>query len=216
MNVSRFFGATNREAMRQVRMALGPDALIISNQRVNGGVEILATDQTSVAALSPSGAGGTAHASAPAAVGAAAMGNLRRPAAASSSAATGQAMARPTAAVSPADLMQAIGSMKGLLEHGFDELLWGTQLRKAPQAVSLFQKLLAMGFSTALLRAMLKRLPESLPPRAALQWCRDELAAQLPVSTDVDAVTAPVTWRVDAVEEFRTAGRMRGKADGVA
>ena len=48
MNISRFFGATNREAMRQVRLALGPDALIISNKRVNGGVEILATDQTSL------------------------------------------------------------------------------------------------------------------------------------------------------------------------
>src|SRR5690606_22622649 len=68
---------------------------------------------------------------------------------------------------------------------------WGTQLRKAPQAVSLFQKLLAMGFSTALLRAMLKRLPESLPPRAALQWCRDELVAHLPVSTDEDALWTP-------------------------
>src|SRR5690606_19324754 len=48
MNVSRFFGITNREAMRQVRLALGPDALIVSNRRVNGGVEILATDPTSL------------------------------------------------------------------------------------------------------------------------------------------------------------------------
>src|SRR5690606_31060268 len=207
MNVSRFFGTTNREAMRQVRMALGPDPLIVSSRRVNGGVEILATDQTSVppATLADSAVADVFLDAAP-----------RRPAAAPQPADARPAMPRPQAGVSPADVMQAIGSMKGLLEHGFDELLWGAQLRKAPQAVSLFQKLLAMGFSTALLRAMLKRLPESLPPRAALQWCRDELAAQLPVSTDVDAVTAPVTWRVDAVEEFRTAGRMRGKADGVA
>src|SRR5690625_4112457 len=48
MNISRFFGSTNREAMRQVRLALGPDALIVSNRRVNGGVEILAADPTSV------------------------------------------------------------------------------------------------------------------------------------------------------------------------
>nr|WP_077734914.1 hypothetical protein [Paenalcaligenes hominis] len=46
MNISRFFGATSREAMRQVRLALGPDALIVSNKRVNGGVEILAADGT--------------------------------------------------------------------------------------------------------------------------------------------------------------------------
>ncbi len=48
MNISRFFGSTNREALRQVRLALGPDALIVSNRRVNGGVEIMAADPTSV------------------------------------------------------------------------------------------------------------------------------------------------------------------------
>lgn len=81
--------------------------------------------------------------------------------------------------------------MRGLLENGFDELMWGAQLRKAPQAVSLFQKLLALGFSTALLRAMLKRLPDTASPRAAMQWCRDELAANLPVMSDEDALWAP-------------------------
>jgi len=40
--VSRFFGKTSREAMRQVRLALGAEALIISNRRVNGGVEVIA------------------------------------------------------------------------------------------------------------------------------------------------------------------------------
>lgn len=46
--VSRFFGVTSREAMRQVRLALGPEALIISNRRVNGGVEIIAADPSEV------------------------------------------------------------------------------------------------------------------------------------------------------------------------
>jgi len=184
MNVSRFFGVTNREAMRQVRMALGPDPLIVSNRRVNGGVEILATDQTSAPPVAPSDIGSPVAEAPLDAV-------FRRPAAAPRPAEARPAMPRPQAGVSPADVMQAIGSMKGLLEHGFDELLWGAQLRKAPQAVSLFQKLLAMGFSTALLRAMLKRLPEALPPRAALQWCRDELTAHLPVLPDEDALWAP-------------------------
>lgn len=184
MNVSRFFGATNREAMRQVRMALGPDALIVSNRRVNGGVEILATDQTSV----PPAANAAGN---PAAAAAAQPGIAGQPGAAPRYAPAQPAMSRPEPGVSPADVMQAIGSMRGLLESGFDELLWGAQLRKAPQAVSLFQKLLAMGFSTALLRAMLKRLPSMSSPRAALQWCRDELVAHLPISRDEDTLWAP-------------------------
>src|SRR5690606_12234636 len=106
MNVSRFFGATNREAMRQVRLALGPDALIVSNRRVNGGVEILATDQTSAAAVTAAQAQAPAPSPAP-----------PPPVAAP----------RPPAAVSPADVMQAIGTMRGMLESGFDELLWGAQ-----------------------------------------------------------------------------------------
>src|SRR3546814_6820678 len=39
-----------------VRLALGPDALIVSNRRVNGGVEILATDATSAEAAAASAA----------------------------------------------------------------------------------------------------------------------------------------------------------------
>ncbi|MDX3986636.1 MAG: flagellar biosynthesis protein FlhF [Achromobacter sp.] len=43
MKISRFVGANSRDVMRQVRLALGPDALIVSNRSVDGGVEVLAT-----------------------------------------------------------------------------------------------------------------------------------------------------------------------------
>lgn len=43
MKLSRFVGASVREAMRQVREALGPDALIVSNRSIDGGVEVVAT-----------------------------------------------------------------------------------------------------------------------------------------------------------------------------
>lgn len=46
MNVSRFVGSTNREAMRQVRLALGPDAMSLACRCINGGVEIMAADPT--------------------------------------------------------------------------------------------------------------------------------------------------------------------------
>jgi flagellar biosynthesis protein FlhF len=163
MNISRFFGSTNREAMRQVRMALGADALIVSNRRVNGGVEILATDPTFVP---PEFNTATAVADPPPR--AVQEPERQRP--------------RQSATVAPqADVMGAIGDLRGSLETRIDELLWGSQLRRAPQAVSLFQAMLGFGFSTALLRAMLKRLPEHLPPKAALQWARQELIDHLPV-----------------------------------
>src|SRR5690606_14214226 len=64
MKISRFFGITTREAMRQVRLALGPDALIVSNRRVAGGVEILATDSSAIPEADDHAPRGTAPATA--------------------------------------------------------------------------------------------------------------------------------------------------------
>ncbi len=174
MNISRFFGSTSREAMRQVRIALGPDALIVSNRRVNGGVEILATDATSV----PESAIRDTPAVAPQA----------------SAAAPNQAagIRQEMSPASGADnVMGAIGALRGALEGRMDDLVWSHQMRRSPVAVNLFQSLLAQGFSTALLRAMLKRLPENLNARAALQWARAELEAHLPVLRSEDALWQP-------------------------
>ncbi len=61
MVVKKFYGNNTREALRQVREALGPDALILSNRQVAGGIEIMAVADTDVALLtSGNGAGTTA------------------------------------------------------------------------------------------------------------------------------------------------------------
>lgn len=52
MKVKKFTAATSRDALRKVREALGPDAVILSNRPVDGQVEILAIDNDDVASLS--------------------------------------------------------------------------------------------------------------------------------------------------------------------
>src|SRR5690606_20877119 len=136
MNVSRFFGITNREAMRQVRLALGPDALIISNRRVNGGVEILATDET---ALSPEvvrqiADQEAAKSSAPVPMGSAVPRTPPRPQPDTSQQPVGRSAAPLSAAQPDTDVMGAIGALQGALESRIDELMWGNQLRRVPQA----------------------------------------------------------------------------------
>ena len=42
MLMKKFLGATAREAMQKMKAELGPDALVISNRKTSGGVEILA------------------------------------------------------------------------------------------------------------------------------------------------------------------------------
>ena len=51
MKVKKFTAATSRDALRKVREALGPDAVILSNRPVDGQVEILALDNDDVASL---------------------------------------------------------------------------------------------------------------------------------------------------------------------
>ncbi|WP_020654772.1 flagellar biosynthesis protein FlhF [Massilia niastensis] len=62
MKVKKFTAATSRDALRKVREALGPDAVILSNRPVDGVVEILALDNDDVASLaSPSEESGMAQ-----------------------------------------------------------------------------------------------------------------------------------------------------------
>jgi flagellar biosynthesis protein FlhF len=45
MKVKRYFSHSMQDALRQIREDLGPDAVILSNSKQNGGVEILATEE---------------------------------------------------------------------------------------------------------------------------------------------------------------------------
>ena len=42
MKMKRYFAPSAREAMKELREEQGPDAVILSNRNVNGGVEIIA------------------------------------------------------------------------------------------------------------------------------------------------------------------------------
>ena len=53
MNVKRIVAKTSREAMRQLREVLGPDAVILSNRAVDGGVEVLALAAEDIASMAP-------------------------------------------------------------------------------------------------------------------------------------------------------------------
>ncbi len=51
MSVKRFFSATSRDAIKQVRAEMGDEAVILSNQKVVGGVEVIASAHIDIAAL---------------------------------------------------------------------------------------------------------------------------------------------------------------------
>lgn len=54
LNIRKFIGANSRDALRQVREALGPDAVVLSNRTLDdGSVEIVAVADSDIASISP-------------------------------------------------------------------------------------------------------------------------------------------------------------------
>ena len=53
MNVRKFIAATAREALHKVKELLGPDAIILSNRAIPGGVEIMAVSAGDMDMIAP-------------------------------------------------------------------------------------------------------------------------------------------------------------------
>ena len=192
MKTSRFFGSTSREVMRQVRQVLGPDALIVSNRTVEGGVEVLAclgadlpvVDVTTAIAEAVIEAPTQPLEPIPAPVDPTVS---VQPALSSSVQPPSSGQQRSTEidlhSEATANLQDAIAALRGSLEARMDGLMWGGRQGpgKEPVNATLFRTLLEAGFSTALVRTLMERQPSDMTAEAALNWARNELVTSLPV-----------------------------------
>ncbi|PAU79368.1 flagellar biosynthesis protein FlhF [Halomonas salipaludis] len=200
MSVQRFLGVNSREAMRQVRAALGDDALILSNRNVEGGVEVLAlADDAHGRMTAPAGA-----ASPPATE---AAPGLRSPADASRQARAyaSQAAARsapepqyrpepPTAAAAPAAAQPDFAALSERLLGEMQEMrdMLGRQQRdqrsdRDPLA-RLHQRLWSAGVGPRLAAELLAELPAELDAvcdvAAEDAWLGRQLGARLSTPGD--------------------------------
>ncbi|WP_188115185.1 MULTISPECIES: flagellar biosynthesis protein FlhF [Salinicola] len=171
MGVQRFTGANTREAMRQVRQALGEDVLILSNRVVDGGVEIVAMSEQ-------------AHAQA-----------LAGPAAADAEgdgASTDEATAAESPAAWEAFNRRMLEDMRALLrETSSPAPAPGQQVRDA-----ILRQLSQAGFSHVLCETLLETLPAALLEESAEEaetpawqaWLERQLAARLEVLESEEAL----------------------------
>ncbi|MNQ02419.1 Flagellar biosynthesis protein FlhF [compost metagenome] len=209
MSVRRFVGANSRDAMRQVRAALGEDALILSNRTIAEGVEILAmaddehqrlVPEPAAAAPAPTLAPRPAQPQQQPAAATMPPGMRQPPALPPAGFAAQRAAAYqrtqeeaapppPTpAAVDFAALGELLlGEMQGMRE------LLNRQITPAASADSgagrLRQVLLLAGFGAHLCDEILAALPAELQHAtvndpAARAWLERQLAARLPVPAD--------------------------------
>ena len=149
MKIRRIFAPDAREAMRKVREEQGPDAVILSNRRVRGGVELIAALDYDESLLSTA---------------------LRRPAPTTSPAlpevptvAVGTTSVAPAAPPSDivwsqepslAEMQEEIKSLRGLLEGPLAQLNWGEGGQRQALRAALLQRLAGLGLSPQLSAAL--------------------------------------------------------------
>ncbi len=164
MSVAKFVAANGREAMRKVREAMGPDAVVLSNRTIDGGVEIVAMRDTDLSAASSSAQVYVAPEPVVAAPEPAAIGDLRG----------------------------ELQSMRAMLERQLAGLapapVNGVVASGDPLRESLFAWMVGAGFSAQLSRTLLARLPVGYDRPAAMTWIRAELASKVPVLDNEDAL----------------------------
>ncbi len=169
MKVNRFIAPTSREALIQVRQALGDDAVILSNRDTPEGVEILASSETSLNSsldvlIPPT--------------------NHLQPKLISS-----PPVQSPAAELELAKVMSEIRAMRGSLEAQLNALSSHEQ-PKNPIKSAVFKELLAIGFSANLCRYIAKHIPQHLSEEQALSWAKAVLTHNLKTLADENEVLA--------------------------
>jgi flagellar biosynthesis protein FlhF len=82
-------------------------------------------------------------------------------------------------AVAPQGIERELNAMKELIEDRFNTLNWLGQARQNPIQANLMLKLIRAGYSPALSRTILERMPETGDASQSLQWVIDVLERNL-------------------------------------
>jgi flagellar biosynthesis protein FlhF len=181
MNVKRIVAKTSREAMRQLRDLLGPDAVILSNRAVEGGVEVLALPAEDIAAMTPPVVDAPRTAPPPRAE------EPRAPRVEPEPAVTFKRRLIERIAVPSEDGSQlaqsVISEIKTLhmrLESQLADLTWRDLPGRDPAGATVMRDMLAAGFSATLARELLESQPKGGEEQARA-WMRNTLMKRLQV-----------------------------------
>ena len=192
MNVRKFVASTARDALRKVKELLGPDAIILSNRAIPGGVEIMAVAASDMEMIVPT--------STPApktrldddyTVRLSSQGTTPSPVPRRSPVAEPPPLAsRPMprmeslppqeaavaaprqAEIVPAEVMDEIRSLRKIVEQHLAGFAWGEAARSEPVKTEMLRQMLDAGFSPRLARDLLGELPRELNALQALAWLK--------------------------------------------
>ena len=182
MNVKKFSASNSRDALRKVREALGPEAVILSNRSVDGGVEIMALANEDIAALVAPSVEREATSQpllTPFPPKRAVDGNQAASLAGALKTARAASVAKQAATSEIGDVMSEIRSMRGMLETQLAELSWASSQSRQPHRAVVLRELLAAGFSASLARHLAENLPAAATAEQGMDWVKSVLVRNL-------------------------------------
>jgi len=184
MKVKRFLAPDMRQAIKMVRDEQGPDAVILSNRQVDGGIEIVAAVDYDESLFETSTA--VAESESPAAAG-----SSHRVAEAYNSV-TAEAVAAPRSRAAAAvdwvqdpaivSMREEIKQLRGLLENQLAQLAWNDRERREPLHTDVMRRLSAMELDTTLVEKVSAPTVHARDDKHAWQLALSELSASLPIA----------------------------------
>lgn len=217
MNIRRFFGKNAREALAQVKQALGDDAIIVANRSVNGGTEIMAMLETDIVSDSaantdtgldhsrslldfvtakdqPRQVEPQVHTTA-----AAAQKNADEPVANETAImdmlkqhSEHQEQAYQVATQTLEDkmmgMMQEMRQMRSHFETQMSAMTWQHHLQHSPAKSKVLSTLLSANFSASLSRQIAEKMPQHIDVNKAPMWAKEVISRNLHTLDDEDAL----------------------------
>lgn len=177
MNVKKFSATTSREAIRQLRETLGPDAVILSNRNVDGKVEILAMADEAISSIAHSVDNGVLMPVSPQ-FPPRVKSNLEFDNLPVNRAPTIEENSS-VSTVELAGVMNEIRAMRSMFETQMAELTWANTQKRQPQKAEILKEMLAAGFSVSLSRYLLDKLPEAELLESGIDWIKSILTRNL-------------------------------------
>lgn len=197
MKLKHYRAPDMRTALRQVREAQGPDAVILSSRRVNGGVEVVAAvdydidEGVDIYGRDTAGARGEASRGASAAAGGAGLESAssnRQAADAADFAALSQRFANASARFeipeASSDVNEELRTLRRMLETQLATLAWNDLTRRAPVQTELLKQLTELGLAHDLAAELVTQLPARLDLSEAQRLALALISRRIDVSDE--------------------------------
>jgi flagellar biosynthesis protein FlhF len=200
MKIKRFFAEDIRRALRQVRESLGPDAVILSNKPVDGGVELVAAMDYDEAAFIKQQSENIPTLSRsyqqPESVPTLSRGYQQSSTPTPAQPDSGpRRTERPPAAQSPArvewsqdptlvEMRREMQAMRRMMENQLSELTWNEMGSRQPLRRDLLRRLMALDLSPDICERLVSQLQDLENPDQAWRRALGLVAAEVPLAGD--------------------------------